>query len=360
MKTRMLLLLSILGVGLLATAPCFPGGPPPPPLTIDTDEDDLCNDCEEQIFGTSTTRMDTDEDGIPDGDEDHDEDGLTNLEELNNIILLRKAISTGDEKGVLEFLDYSPYITTIDEINWSALFIAADGGHAEIVQILLEAGARTNYTITYAMNVAAYAGHTEVAAILLEAGAEVNARDGNGFTPLMEAARKDHLEVVKLLLREGAEVDVKDNHGYTALIHAVDFRFWVDSKKRQEIAKSAQLVVRELIAAGADVDTRNNFGETALLKVMSRLITNDMEMALTSIVDTLVTAGADVNARNRYGVTALMLASWNGQTDCVRNLLEVDAEVNALDDNGKSALMRARENGHSEIIDLLIEAGAEK
>lgn len=54
------------------------------PNNIDTDGDGL-NDFYE-IFGTYTdpTKADTDDNGVNDGDEDFDEDGLTNLEEFDN------------------------------------------------------------------------------------------------------------------------------------------------------------------------------------------------------------------------------------------------------------------------------------
>lgn len=54
------------------------------PNNIDTDGDGL-NDYYE-VFGTFTdpTKADTDENGVNDGDEDFDEDGLTNLEEFDN------------------------------------------------------------------------------------------------------------------------------------------------------------------------------------------------------------------------------------------------------------------------------------
>jgi hypothetical protein len=52
----------------------------PPPLE-DTDKDGLPDECEEEIFGTNPHSTDSDGNGVPDGDEDHDQDGLTNLEE---------------------------------------------------------------------------------------------------------------------------------------------------------------------------------------------------------------------------------------------------------------------------------------
>jgi radical SAM superfamily enzyme YgiQ (UPF0313 family) len=51
-----------------------------PPME-DSDGDGLPDQCEEDIFGTSPTIADSNDNGIPDGEEDHDQDGMTNLEE---------------------------------------------------------------------------------------------------------------------------------------------------------------------------------------------------------------------------------------------------------------------------------------
>lgn len=52
------------------------------PLKSDTDEDGLSDYIEIYITGTDPTLKDTDGNGVNDGDEDSDEDGLTNLEEI--------------------------------------------------------------------------------------------------------------------------------------------------------------------------------------------------------------------------------------------------------------------------------------
>ena len=51
-----------------------------PPLE-DTDKDGLPDRCEQEIFGTNPEVVDSDENGVTDGDEDHDHDGRTNLDE---------------------------------------------------------------------------------------------------------------------------------------------------------------------------------------------------------------------------------------------------------------------------------------
>jgi len=52
---------------------------------------------------------------------------------------------------------------------------------------------------------------------LLDKGADVNARHGNGFTPLMAAVQNKQPETVRLLLSKGADPKLKAKAGQTAL-----------------------------------------------------------------------------------------------------------------------------------------------
>jgi ankyrin repeat protein len=56
--------------------------------------------------------------------------------------------------------------------------------------------------------------------LLLQAGAKLEARDNNGYTPLMLAAERDHVDIVKALLRAKADVTATCNEGKTALMIA--------------------------------------------------------------------------------------------------------------------------------------------
>ena len=100
---------------------------------------------------------------------------------------------------------------------------------------------------------AAEAGQLKVVKkFVKKAKSHINDLNGEGYTPLMLAAREGRAEVVKYLIKKGADVDAVAGNmwGYTALMKAA----W---KNRSEAA-------RLLIKAGADLELRNSEGETAL------------------------------------------------------------------------------------------------
>ena len=63
-------------------------------------------------------------------------------------------------------------------------------------------------------------GYAEIVRLLIEAGADPDFRPEGGMTPLMCAASRGYAEVVGLLLDAGADKDLKDGNDHTALKHA--------------------------------------------------------------------------------------------------------------------------------------------
>ena len=77
-------------------------------------------------------------------------------------------------------------------------------------------------------------------------------------------------------------------------------------------------------------------------------------------------AGADINAKinNSNGEAALAVASFSGHADIVAKLLERGADVNAIDNNGSTALFGASVSidigrGEPEVVAMLLDAGAD-
>ena len=105
-----------------------------------------------------------------------------------------------------------------------ALIWAAQGGHAQIVDRLIQAGADVNLTTaingTSALALAAQNGYADVVETLIKAGAAVDGAVVEGWTPLMKAAYFGHREIVEMLLESGADASIRDKRNRTALSHA--------------------------------------------------------------------------------------------------------------------------------------------
>ena len=96
----------------------------------------------------------------------------------------------------------------------SALMVASQNGHVEVVKLLLEKGAQIDDDGDRGRSplmLASQEGHNKVVKLLLEKGAQVNIyRDR--VSALMIASQNGHGETVKLLLEKGALIDMQ-SHG---------------------------------------------------------------------------------------------------------------------------------------------------
>lgn len=76
--------------------------------------------------------------------------------------------------------------------------------------------------VDHQLFLAVYAGDVGRVRALLKAGADVNARTGDGKTPLMLGAILGHVAVVRALIEAGADVGVRDRYGYSAMDWATE------------------------------------------------------------------------------------------------------------------------------------------
>jgi hypothetical protein len=143
----------------------------------DTDGDGLYDYYEREVFETDTSQVDTDYDGTPDGDEDHDADGITNWEyQVKKETPLIAEIQQGQTQKAMILIAAHDYedIDAKDARGGTALMAAAATGNGEIVEVLLDSGAdviaRAKHGRT-ALGWALEGGYSEVAEILRKSGA---------------------------------------------------------------------------------------------------------------------------------------------------------------------------------------------
>lgn len=144
---------------------------------------------------------------------------------------IHDAAKAGDLEKVKAFLSANPALvfSNYDELGdnplsgGKPLHYAAEGGHKNVVELLLakkadvNAKANSGYT---PLELAAFGGHKDVAELLLANKADVNA----GLqSPLLDAAARGHTDVVKLLLAHKADVNYRNEYGVTPLKAAMSW-----------------------------------------------------------------------------------------------------------------------------------------
>ncbi|KAL5584352.1 hypothetical protein FOVSG1_013741 [Fusarium oxysporum f. sp. vasinfectum] len=182
------------------------------------------------------------------------------------------------------------------------------------------------------------AGYADIVDLLIKAGADTNVLGGRGpYTPLIAASQNGHARVVQLLLGAGADPDISDNRS-NAIFAA--------SKAGHDD------IVLWLLAAGADVDQLAS--RTSALQVAA-------EGGHDQCVPWLIAAGADLDQQAEG--TALYRATRKGYLGIIQQLLVAGADVDLQEKRGEkleeAPLHAAASSGRAEIVECLLNAGAD-
>ncbi|WP_312540641.1 ankyrin repeat domain-containing protein [Achromobacter mucicolens] len=140
---------------------------------------------------------------------------------------------------------------------------------------------------------------------LLAAGAPLEARDGQGNTPLLRATQGNHAAAAAALIQAGADVNAKNGMQDSAYLLA-------GAQGDREI-----LELTLTLQAGVDPNHVNRLGWTGLLEA---IILSDGGPRHQAIVGLLIEGGADVNLPDKDGRTPLQHARQRGQTEIVQML----------------------------------------
>ncbi|HEU5350203.1 MAG TPA: ankyrin repeat domain-containing protein [Terracidiphilus sp.] len=182
----------------------------------------------------------------------------------------------------------------------------------------------------------------QIKALLQQDPKLVDSVDGNGNTPLHEAALHGNVEAATALLAAGANVNAKDSYGpFTP----------GDLWTKVFSSSNHQDPVTLLNVHGPDTKYMKN-GYTPL------------DLAIFSVrhkqmVQLLVSKGANVNAQAASGATPLFWAVLRDQKDDAEYLLAHGANVNLTDAYGDTILDCALRLQFGSIVKLLVEHGAD-
>ena len=180
-------------------------------------------------------------------------------------------------------------------------------------------------------------GFDKVATYLIDHKADVNLADASHWTPVMYAAWNDDADMLRLLVKHGAKLEASGSDGMNALSIATQ-----NSK-----TKSAAV----LIEAGADVNHAAGTGGYTPLMLAATAGSQET-------VVLLLKHGAKVNARNSGGITALMIVAANNQSKIAASLLGAGADPSVKSDDGRTALSIAQSNNSEALVELLQRANA--
>ncbi|XP_053073827.1 ankyrin repeat and SOCS box protein 10 isoform X3 [Acinonyx jubatus] len=185
----------------------------------------------------------------------------------------------------------------------TALHEACAAGHAACVHVLLVAGADPNIPDQdgkLPLHLCRGAGTLECAELLLRFGAKVDGRsEEEEETPLHVAARLGHVELAELLLRRGACPNARNVEGWTPLLAACDIRCTSSAEAEATTALCLQLC-HLLLSAGAEADAADQDKRRPLHLACRR--------GHAAVVELLLSCGVSANAMDYGGHTPLHCA----------------------------------------------------
>lgn len=270
---------------------------------------------------------------------------------------LMEAAAAGCKEAVMLLLAKGAEVERKDINHKTALALAAENGHTDVISVLLKQGGTEpnagNEPIIHPLIAAVSNGHETAADILLQYNANVNIRENSGQTPLIIAAKKDYTSIVELLAARGdIDIEATDANGRTALMtsHLGGVVTGIPERLVGKISTDKAVLLRPTESILVNAGARLGWNEAELLLAVKQA---DLPVNREEWVKQLIDLKVNLQARDQDKNTALIIAAGNGYEDIVQILLDRGVDRAALNEQRRTALMEASKAGYSHIVEKI-------
>ncbi|KAI7974824.1 hypothetical protein EIK77_004916 [Talaromyces pinophilus] len=282
------------------------------------------------------------------------------VEGHNNLTPLHYAIIYGHKEVVQYLLDQGAKVDVRDsKIGWSPLHFAAESGDQEIVRLLVGSGADVNQTddkIGWGpLEVAVMNGHVEIFHFLVRNGANTKAKDVRGWTPRHFAEINGHLRLVEQLPSCGDISSIFQGKTKLTPLHSMALN------GRSGLAKLLADPSSNIdLTHGEDTSCPREYRSSAPSgQIRWSPLLFATKNGLVTTVKRLLENGISLDVKDdTYRRSPLAWAALEGHKDVVALLLKHGANTEAEDKSRQTPLMLAAMKGHDTVVEILLKQGA--
>jgi len=266
---------------------------------------------------------------------------------------LHKAIRSNNISEVKKLINSGTDVNTENDWRISAVEVAIQSNHIEIVKYLLSQGASDKS----GMSSAAAHNNLEMVKLLIS----------NGFShgySVIYACEENNFEMLKALVTDGASVNIsqKRKSGLFSKYYVSPIEFAVSNNNKP--------MVIYLMDHGVSIDDAVSecfsSKKTEILKEIATkyhnynsLLIGAFESNNIELIDFLLLEGADINHKDEKGNSVLSYAAENGNIQNLKMCIEkYKQNINLQNNEGQTPLMLACNNKHIDAVNYLIGKGA--
>ncbi|NXS94511.1 ASB3 protein, partial [Jacana jacana] len=271
-------------------------------------------------------------------------DDYIHLKTFEGMCALHLSARHGSLESVRVLLEAGADPNEVTTEATTALFLAVENEHTNVVKFLLQHGANVKGPHSWSgwnsLHQASFQGCTEIMKILMEKGASKECKDDFGITPLFVAAQYGKLESLRLLVSHGAAVNCQAKDRATPLLIAA----------QEGHAECVEL----LLSKGADPNLYCNEDNWQLP------IHAAAEMGHKKILELLIAVTDRICDKGKGKVSPVYSAVYGGHKECLEILLKEGYSPDAqecLNFDCRSPMCMVFQKEFFNLIDIFLKYG---